>query len=325
VILDLLVDNQEISMDFTELFSKVNFVHVDPKRPLEAQVSQIEERLGEPSLQSMLIYSDKYRVLGTVLSRRYVNAAKIREGPLKLADMTLLPDHLSNLPNKTEKNRVLFLAPHFDEAYLAAILLHKLIGDDVFLHSFTYPKQEKDMIRKAYRILGLKKDDYFLGSLRVNRLFEKKKAIKETIRGLLDEFKPTIVLSVFPKGANFDHMAVAQVAKEVVLNESTADLIYGYVIQSRDKNPQIFPLFSKAIYETILQAFGKQGLGKMFKKYLPFLKHCMETYSEPLLRMIGDKRLSDVYSLPLEAERISKYKIPHILDRGNLYEEKEVL
>jgi len=33
------------------------------------------------------------------------------------------------------------------------------------------------------------------------------------------------------------------------------------------------------------------------------------------LRMIGDKRLSDVYSLPLEAERISKYKIPNLKTR----------
>jgi len=319
MILDLLVDeNQEIPVGFIKLFSKVIFVHVDLERPLEAQVSQIEERLGEPSIQSMLIYSNEYRMLGTVLSRRYVNAAKIHEGPLKLADMTLLPEHLSSLPNKTEKNQVLFLAPHFDEAYLAAILLHKLIGDDVFLYSFTHPREEKNRIRRAYRILGLKKDDYSLGSSRVNRLFEEKEAMKEIIRGLLDEFKPTVVFSVFPKGANFDHMAVAQVAKEVVLNESKADLIYGYVIQSRNKNPQIFPLFSKAIYGTILQAFGKQGLGKMFEKYLPFLNHYMETYSEPLLRMIGDKRLSDVYSLPLEAERISKYRIPNFLNRGNL-------
>jgi hypothetical protein len=326
MILDLLADeNQEISMDFTEVFSKVNFVRVDAERPLEAQVSQIEERLGEPFLQSMLIYSDKYDVLGTVLSRRYVNAAKIHKGPLRLIDMTLLPDHLSSLPNNKEKNRVLFLAPHFDEAYLAAVLLHKLIGDDVFLHSFTYPREEEKSIRRAYQILGLKKDDYSLGALKVNKLFEEKKAIKETIRGLLDEFKPTAVFSVFPKGANFDHMAVAQVAKEVVLNESTADLIYGYVIQSRNRNPQIFPLFSKAIYGIILQAFGRQGLGKMFQKYLPFLRHYMETYSEPLLRMIGDKRLSDVYSLPLEAERIAKYKIPNILNHRNLYEEKAVL
>ena len=319
MILDLLVDeNQETPMGFAKLFSKVNFVHVDPERPSEAQVSQIEERLGEPSIQNMLVYSKKHRMLGTVLSRRYVNAAKIHDGPLKLADMTLLPEHLSNLPNKKERNRVLFLAPHFDEAYLAAVLLHKLIGDDVFLYSFTYPKEEKDRIRRAYRILGLKKDDYFLGSLRVNELFKEKEAIKETIGRFLDEFKPTVVFSVFPKGANFDHMAVAQVAKEVVLNESTADLIYGYVIQSRNENPQIFPLFSKTIYGTILQAFGKQGLGKMFRKYLPFLRHYMETYSEPLLRMIGDKRLSDAYSLPLEAERISKYTIPNFLCRGNL-------
>jgi hypothetical protein len=321
MILDLLVDeNQQISTDFANLFSKVNFVHCDSRHPLEAQVSKIEERLGEPSLQSMLIYSDKYDVLGTVLSRRYVNVAKIREGPLRLADITLLPTHLSSLPNKKEKNRVLFLAPHFDEAYLAAVLLHKLIGDGVFLHSFTYPRAEKKSIRRAYEILGLKKDDYYLGAFKVNKLFEEKEAIKETVRGLLDEFKPTVVLSMFPKGANFDHMAVAQVAKEVVLNESTADLVYGYVIQSRNRNPQIFPLFSKAIYGTILQAFGKQGLGKMFQKYLPYLKYYMETYSEPLLRMIGDKRLSDVYSLPLEAERISKYKIPNIFNQGNPYE-----
>jgi len=62
--LDLLVDeNQEISMGFTKLFSKVNFVHVDPEHPLEAQVSQIEKRLGEPSIQNMLVYSGKYRTL----------------------------------------------------------------------------------------------------------------------------------------------------------------------------------------------------------------------------------------------------------------------
>jgi hypothetical protein len=326
VILDILVDkNQEISVGFAKLFSKVNLVHVDPECPLEAQVSQIEERLGDLPIQSMLIYPDKYGALGTVLSRRYVNAAKINKGPLKLADITLLPDHLSNLPKKIEKNRVLFLAPHFDEAYLAAILLQKLIGDDVFLYSFTYPREEKKSIMRAYRILGLKKDDYVLGSLKVNKLFKEKKIIKETIRGLLDDFKPTVIFSVFPKGASFDHMAVAQVAKKVVLNESTADLIYGYVIQSRNKNPQIFPLFSKTIYATILQAFGKQGLGKMFQKYLPFLKHYMGTHSEPLLRMIGEKRLSDVYSLPLEAERISKYRIPNILNQGNLYEEKATL
>jgi hypothetical protein len=317
MILDLLVDeNQEISLGFTKLFSKVNLVHVHSERPVEAQVLEIEERLGEPSIQSMLIYSKKYCALGTVLSRRYVNAAKIQEGPLRLADMILLPDHFSSLPNKTERNQVLFLAPHFDEAYLAAVLLHKLIGDDVFLCSLTFPEEERSRIRRSYRILGLKKSDYFLDSLKVNQLFKEKEAIRESIRRLIAEFEPTVVYSVFPKGANFDHMAVAQVAREVVLNESTADLIYGYVIQSRNKNPVIFPLFSKSIYRTILQAFGKQGLGTVFEKYLPFLKHYMQTYSEPLLRMIGDKRLSNVYSLPLEAERISKYRLPDLSNRS---------
>ena len=317
MILDLLVDeNQEMSLHFTKLFSKVNFLHVDPERPVEAQVSQIEERSVEPSLQSMLIYSKKYHTLGTILSRRYANAAKIHEGPLKLAGTTLLPDHLSSLPNKTMRNRALFLAPHFDEAYIATILPHKLIGDDVFLYSFTYPKEEKNRIRRAYRTLGLKEDEYFLGPLQVNELFKEKRGIRESVRRLLAEFKPTVVYSVFPKGANFDHMAVAEATREVVLNESTADLIYGYVIQSRNKNPQIFPLFSKSVYGTILQAFGKQGLGRMFEKYLPFLKNYMQTYSEPLLRMIGDKRLSNVYSLPLEAERISKYRIPNLLNEN---------
>jgi len=310
----LVDENQELSSRFTKLFSNVNFVHVHSERPVEAQVLEIEERLREPSIQSMLIYSKKYSMLGTVLSRRYMNAARIHQGPLRLADMVLLPDHLSNLPNKTEQNRVLFLAPHFDEAYLAAILLHKLIGDEVFLHSFTFPKEEKNRIRRGYQILGLKKDDYVLGSLQVNQLFKEKEAIKESIRELLAEFSPTVVYSVFPKGANFDHVTVAQAAREVVVNESKADLIYGYVIQSRNKNPAIFPLFSESIYRTILQAFGKQGLGRVFEKYLPFLKHYMQTYSEPLLRMIGDKRLSNVYSLPLEGERISKYRIPNLLN-----------
>jgi len=320
MILDLCVEeNQELSLRFTKLFSKVNFLHVNPERPVEAQVSEIEERLGEPSIQSMLIYSKKYRMLGTVLSRRYVNAARIQEGPLRLADMTLLPDHLSSLPNRKERNRVLFLAPHCDEAYIAAALPHKLLGDDVFLYSFTFNKEDKNRIRRAYRTLGLKKDDYFLGSLQINKLFKEKETLRENTRRLLDDFKPTVVLSVFPEGANFDHMAVAQVAREVVLNESKADLIHGYVIQSRNKNPQIFPLFSKSVYIRILQAFGTEGLGRMFEKYLPFLKHYMQTYSEPLLRMIGNKRLSDVYSLPLEAERISHYRIPNLLNQ-TIYE-----
>jgi len=169
MILDLLVDeNQEVSSRFTRLFSEVNSVQVDPERPVEAQVSKIEERLGEPSIQSMLIYSKKYHTLGTVLSRRYVNAAKIQEGPLKLADLTLVPESLSILPNQKEPSRVLFLAPHCDEAYLAAILPHTLVGDEVFLYSFTFPKEGKDRIRQAYRTLGLKKDDYFLGPLQVN-------------------------------------------------------------------------------------------------------------------------------------------------------------
>jgi len=313
-VLDLLVDeNQETAKGLTNLFAKVNSVNVDPERPIEAQVSEIEERLGDPSLQRMLIYSKTYDVLGTILSRRYVNAAKIHMGPLRLADTTLQPDHLSSLPTKKRKNRVLFLAPHCDEAYIAAILPHKLNGDEVFLYSFTFRKEEKNIIRRAYQILGLKKDDYFLGALKLNELFKEKKAISEIIRSLLDEFKPTVVYSVFPKDAHSDHMAVAQVAREIVLNESTSDLIYGYVLQSRNKNPVVFPIFSKSVYEAVMQAFGRRGFGKVFEKYLPFLKHYMQTYSEPLLRMIGDKKLPDIYSLPLEAERICEYAIPNHL------------
>ena len=127
MILDLLVDEkQEIQQNFLKLFSKVNFVYVDHKRHVEAQLSEIEEKLGPPSFQKMLVYPKKHNALGTVLSRRYVNAAKIKSGPLKLANMLLSPDHLSSIPNKRENNKILFLAPHFDEAYLAAILLHKL-------------------------------------------------------------------------------------------------------------------------------------------------------------------------------------------------------
>jgi len=314
MILDLLVNYKQKRLPrFTKLFSKVNLVQVDAKSPMEAQVSEIEKSLDQPSLQTMLIYPEKYCPLGTVLSRKYVNAAKISEGPLKLADITLSPIHLSNLPNETLRNRVLFLAPHCDEAYLSAVLLHQLIGDEVFVYSFTHFKGERSRIKRAYEILGLKKDQYFLDSLRMNRLFKEKQSIKEIIRQLLTGFKPTTVFSVFPKGANFDHTAVAQVAREVILNESKADLIYGYVIQSRKTNPIIFPIFSQQEYKTILQAFGKQGLGKLFAKYLPFLKQYMQTYSEPLLRMIGEKKLSDIYSLPLEAERIHNYRIPNFL------------
>lgn len=143
----------------------------------------------------------------------------------------------------------------------------------------------------------------------MNNLFKEKQAIKEIIRQLLFEFKPDVVFSVFPKGANFDHMEVAWAARDVVLKESKADLIY--VIQSRNINPIIFPIFSQSEYKTILQAFGKKGLGKIFSKYLPFLKHYMQTYSEPLIRMIGEKRISNIYSLPLEAEKIHNYRIEY--------------
>jgi hypothetical protein len=87
-------------------FSKVNRVKVNPKRPAEIQVSQIEDEMGKPSIQKMLVYSKKYSALGTVLSRRYVNAAKISMGPLRLADTTLLPDHISSLPNKNARHNL---------------------------------------------------------------------------------------------------------------------------------------------------------------------------------------------------------------------------
>ena len=314
MILDLLADDdQEASTGLTKLFSKVNLVNVDPKRPREAQIADIEKTLDEPTIQSMLIYSKNCQTLGTVLSRNYVNAAKIDDGPLRLADMTLSPDHLSNLPNKEERNRVLFLAPHCDEPYLAAILLHKLIGDDAFLYSFTSPKGEKNRIRQAYQILGLKKDDHYLDSLQENQLFKEKQTIKKIIRSLLHEFKPTAVVSAFPKDAHSDHITIAQAAREVVLNESTADLLYGYAIMSRHRSPVIFPLFSKSVRTAILRAYGKQGFNKLFAKYLPFLKYYMQTFSEPLFRMIGEKKLSGVYSLPFEAERLSRYRIPNTL------------
>lgn len=312
MILDLLIDkDQEVT--FTKLFSKVNYVHVPPEHPVEAQVSEIEERLGEPSIKSILIYSRRHNKLGRILSRRYANSAQIHEGPLRLADEHLLPDHLSSLPDKKERNRVLFLVPHCDEPYLAAVLLHKLIGDHVFVCSFTFGFEEaKKKVKRAYQTLGLRKDEYFLGSLQENYLFKGMEAIKEITRTLLGEFKPTVVYSVSPNDAHFDHMVAAQVAREVVLNESKADLMYGYTIVSRNTNPVIFPLFNNSIYETILQAFGKQGFGKIFEKYLPFLKQYMQTHSGPILRMIGSKKLSNVYSLPLESERISNYRIPVI-------------
>ena len=315
MILDLLVDEkQDISQQFIELFSKVNFVYVDHKRRVEAQVSEIEEELGPPSFQRMLVYSTKYNALGTVLSRRYVNAAKIKSGPLILANMMLSPDHISSTPNIRENNKILFLAPHFDEAYLAAILLHKLSGDNIYLYSFSFPKEYRKRIENTYNIFGLKEDDYYLDTLKTTTLYKEKKVIKGIIRELLNDFKPNVVFSVFPEGANFDHMSIAQVAKEVVLTESTADLIYGYVIQSRNKNPIIFPIYSASIYNMILRVFGKDGFGDLFEKYLPFLNHYMKTLSEPLLRMMHEKDLNNIYSLPLEAERIHYYKIPNLLN-----------
>ena len=311
MILDLLVDEEEeVSKSFVELFSRVDSIDVDIGRPVETQVKEIEEKTGEPSHERMLVYSEKQSALGVVLSRRYLNAARIDDGPLKLADMSFLADHLSKLPNENE-NRVLFLAPHCDDAYIAAILLHKQMNDDVFLHSFTFPNKNEAKVRRALHILGLREDDYTLGSLKDTELFKEKETIRETIRELLTEFKPTVVFSVFPEGANFDHTAVAQVAREVILDESSADLIYGYVLQSRNRNPTIFPIFSKPTYEAIMKAFGNQGFDTIFGKYLPFLRGYMQTYSEPILRMIGNKRMTDIYSLPLEAERISQYRIPN--------------
>jgi hypothetical protein len=314
MILDLLIDeNEEISADFSKQFSKINLVKVNPKRPVEAQVSKIENELGEPTIQKMLVYSKKYSALGTILSRRYMNAAKLSMGPLKLADTTLSPDHISKLPNKKRRNRILFLAPHCDEAYIAAVLPHKLVGDEVFLHTFTFPEKEKDKIERAYSLLGFKKDDYSLGTLGVNNLFREKKTIRATLKNLLSKFNPTVVFSVFPKGASFDHIAVAQVVKDVIIKQSKADLIYGYVIQSRNTNPTIFPLLSASVSEKILNAFGKAGFGKIFKNYLPFFEHYMQTLSEPLFRMAGKPRMGKFCSLPFEAERITNYRIPTFL------------
>jgi hypothetical protein len=311
MILDLLVEeNQKTSTDFAKHFSKINLIELNPKLPLQAQVSRIEDELGEPSNQKMLVYSKRYSALGIVLSRRYVNAARLDEGPLKIANTTLLPNHISNFPNKKRRNRVLFLAPHCDEAYLAAILPHKMIGDEVFLHAFTHPKEQKERIERAYGLLDLSKDDYSLGTLKVNNLFRAKKTIRTTLESLLIQFDPTVVFSVFPKGANFDHIALSQVAKSVIINKSKADLIYGYVIQSRNTNPTIFPILSERINRKILRAFGQQGFGDIFKDYLPFLRHYMQTLSEPLFRMA---RTGKIWSLPFEAERIANYRIPNLI------------
>ena len=314
MILDLLVDkDQEVT--FTKLFSKTNYVNVPLEGTAETQVSEIEETLGEPSIRRMLIYSRKHSRLGRVLSRRYANSAQIHEGPLRLFDEKLLPDHLSNLPDKKGRNRVLFIAPHCDEPYLSAALLHKLISDRVFVYCLTSrPQRETKMVTKAYQTLGLKKDEYLFGPLQDNSLFKNKETIKEIIRTLLKEFKPTIVYSVSPNDTHFDHITTAQVAREIVLNESKADLMYGYTIVSKNTNPIIFPLFNRTIHETILKAFGKQGFGKIFEKFLPFLKQYMQTHSGPILRMIGNKKLSEVYTLPLESERISNYRIPILTD-----------
>lgn len=303
--------DQEIPSSFTNLFTEVNFAYVDSKRPIEAQVSQIEKRLGAPPVRSMLVYSEKLASLGTVLSRRYINAAKISDGPLKLGGLSLAPDHISCLPNQNRENRILFLAPHCDEAYIAAVLPHKLMGDDVFLHSFTHPSEQTNNIENAYALLGLDKDDYSLGSFKLNDLFKAKKAIEKTVLDLFEELEPTVVFSVHPGGANFDHISVAQVVRDVVLHQSEADLLYGYVIQSRNTNPVVFPLFPESTKKVILQAFGKQGFGKMFHDYLPFLERYMHTLSEPLLRLIGQGKLPNLYSLPLEAERLSNYIIPN--------------
>ncbi|TRO52900.1 hypothetical protein E2P61_02650 [Candidatus Bathyarchaeota archaeon] len=314
MILDLLINqDQEIPADFSKQFSKINLIKINPKSPLETQVSKIEEVLGKPTIEKMLIYSKKYNSLGTILSRRYINSAKLSTGPLKLGNTALSPDHVSKIPSKKRRNRILFLAPHFDEAYIGAILPHKVIGDRVFLQTFTFPEKERHRIERAYSILGLEKDDYSLGALCVNNLFRAKKTIRTTLENLLDQFNPTVVFSVFPKGANFDHIAVAQVAKDIVMTQSKADLIYGYVLQSRKINPIIFPIFSEPICEKILDAFGRNGFGKIFETYMLYLKHYMQTLSEPLFRMASKPGIDRFGSFPLEAERIANYRIPNLL------------
>lgn len=76
--LDLLADEeQEISPKLLDLFQNVNRIEADPDRPIEDQVSEIEETLGYPPIEKMLIYSGKYETLGLVLSRRYLNAAPL--------------------------------------------------------------------------------------------------------------------------------------------------------------------------------------------------------------------------------------------------------
>jgi len=314
MILDLLIDeNQEIPADFSKQFSKINLVKVNPKRPIEAQVSKIEDAMGKPSIQRMLIYSKKYNALGTTLSRRYINSAKLSMGPLKIGDTALSPDHISKIPNRKRRNRILFVAPHCDEAYIAAVLPHKLMGDEVFLHSFTFPEEEKDEIKRAYSMLGLEKSDYSLGTLGVNNLFRAKKTIRTTLENLLNRFNPTVVFSVFPKGASFDHIAVAQVVKDVIITQSKADLIYGYVIQSRKTNPIIFPLLSECVCEKLLRAFGKDGFGGIFENYMVYLKHYVQTLSEPLFRVAGKPGIGKFGSLPFEADRIANYRIPNLL------------
>lgn len=315
MILDFLTGDEvsKPSRKFMQLFSSVNPIYVNPKRPVEEQVSYIEDQMGEPSLDRMFVYFPKHKLLGIVLSRRYPNAAMLDRGPLKLGDTYVSPNHIGKLPRRSKPSRILFLAPHFDEAYLGMATLHKQFGDQVFIHSFTSSTDVKRRIKVAYRLLGLEADEYSFGSLPLNRLFKHKKQIKETIREFLTDLRPTAVLSVFPKGSSFDHIAIAKSAREVVLKESSADLIYGYVIQSRHRNPTFFPLFPKSLYETILTAYGKKGMGKFFEKYMPFLKVYMQTYSEPILRMIGERKLSNVYSFPLQPARASTYRIPHFL------------
>lgn len=313
MILDLLVDeNEEISADFTKQFSRMNIVKVYSNCPVEAQVARIEDELGKPSIQNMLVYSKKYSALGVILSRRYINSSKLGMGPLKIADTTLSPDHVSSLPNQKRRNRVLFLAPHCDEAYIAAVLPHKMIGDELFLYTFTYPNEEKENIESAYSILGLAKDDYSLGSLCANNLYREKKTIRTILESLLEQFNPTVVVSVFPKGASFDHSIIAQIAKDIIINQSKADLLYGYVIQSRKTNPTIFPILPVSLYQKVLQAFGNQGFGKIFENYLSFMKHYMQTLSEPLFRITNQTRHGGLWSVPLEAERITDYRIPRL-------------
>jgi hypothetical protein len=312
--LNLLTHRKETEplLALRHLFAKVNLFEVDKTRPMEEQVGELDGLMDESSFDKILVYPRKLKSLGVVLSRWQINSIMQSSGPLKLGKFDFSIDHISKLPGEQKRREVLVVLPHPDEEYLGIIALHKIIGDSVTLYSFTSTEKGKHVVERAYETLGLTKNEYIIDTFKFNQLFRYKENMKRTIRELLSELRPDTVISIYPLSSNFDHITVAQCVDPIVLGETSANLIYGYTIQSRPINPSMFPIYTKNVYDRILDTFGRRGFAESFKRYMPFLKRYLQHFSEPIWRLLGEKKLENVFTVPLQPRRLTDYLLPFV-------------